>query len=203
MPVNPPSRPFVIVSALALCLGPGVALAHPGHAGTHSNASFISGLLHPLTGIDHLVALLAVGIWLALTISSVAHKAGVITMFLAAMATGCLISLAGLKAPAIEPLIMFSLLAFGLLAATAAKLPVWAVGSLTGFFALFHGLAHGQEMPAQANPGLYIAGFLLCSLILMLAGTALGGFLHQHARWLARLSGAVVASYGLALLGLA
>lgn len=198
--LNAPSG--AVLSGVMASLLPGLALAHPGHDHVQA-ASFMSGLSHPLTGIDHLLAMLAVGLWLALAFRSRRSQAAIAAGFLLAMTTGGALGLAGLAAPAIEPAILLSLLVFGLLAATGASLPVWPAAAVTAFFALFHGLAHGLEIPAAAGAPAYVLGYLAATMLLLAAGTALGLVLRPQLQWVARLAGAGVAACGLALMVMA
>lgn len=191
-----------IALGAATTLLPGLVLAHPGH--DHARmSSFMSGFTHPLTGTDHLLAMLAVGLWLALAFSSQRSRAAIAAGFLLAMTIGGALGLAGLAAPAIEPAILLSLLVFGLLAATGASLPVWPAAAVTAFFALFHGLAHGLEIPAAAGAPAYVLGYLAATMLLLAAGTALGLVLRPQLQWVARLAGAGVAACGLALMVMA
>lgn len=198
--LNAPSG--AVLLGMATTLLPGLALAHPGHDYVQGS-SFMSGFIHPLTGTDHLLAMMAVGLWLALAFNAWQHRARIAGGFLLAMMAGGVLGLAGLAAPAIEPAILLSLLVFGLLAATGASLPLWPAAAVTAFFALFHGLAHGLEMPAAAGAPAYVAGYLAATTLLLAAGTALGLALRPQLQWMARLAGAGVATCGLALMVLA
>lgn len=154
-------KPLLALAALAL---PGAALAHTGHVA----GGLGDGFAHPLGGLDHLLAMLAVGLWAA--------QAGgralwaVPASFLALMAAGGALALTGLSLPAAELGIAGSVLAFGLLVACAARLPLAAGMALTGAFALCHGHAHGAEMAAGASAALYGAGFLAATALLHGAG---------------------------------
>jgi urease accessory protein len=197
-PILRTARSVLLASSLAIL--PGMSMAHPGHGTQQMQSSFFSGIAHPLTGVDHLLAMLALGLWLAFCAPQVMQKAGVITAFLTAMAVGCMISLIGVHVPAVEPLIVLSLLVFGLSTATAVRLPMAATASAVGFFALFHGMAHGHEIPLHANAFSYVAGFLSATL---LASTCLASSLRPRFGWLLRALGASVAVYGLSLSGMA
>ena len=197
---NTTARAFA--SATAAILWPGMTLAHPGHHHVQGS-SFMSGFTHPLTGTDHLLAMLAVGLWLALAFSAWKPRARIAGGFLLAMLAGGVLALAGLTAPAIEPAILLSLLVFGLLAATGASLPVWPATAVAAFFALFHGLAHGLEIPAATNAVGYVAGYLAATALLLASGTALGVVLRPQLPWVARVAGGGVAACGLALMILA
>tara|TARA_A100000171_G_scaffold27020_2_gene25184 strand:- start:174 stop:806 length:633 start_codon:yes stop_codon:yes gene_type:complete len=190
------------IFAAGLALMPALTLAHPGHTHEITHNAFYTGLIHPFTGLDHLLAMLTVGLWVALTMTNRTQQAGTLLAFLVAMLAGCVLSLQGVRLPAVEPLILLSLLTFGLLAASAIRLPAWIALSITSFFAVFHGFAHGHEIPTQTQVLSYVGGFLLGTLALLLAGTILGTALRPHAKWIIRTCGAAVAAYGLTLLGL-
>ena len=188
-------------TAPVLALLPLAASAHTGaDAGLHHG--FLTGFLHPLTGPDHLAAMVAVGLWSALA----ARRAwpdllwaplGFALMLLA----GALGGLAGLQLPAVEPMIAVSLLALGLLVATRQRLPGLAAAALVGAFAVFHGIAHGQELAGESGAALTLAGMLAATVLLHAAGIAAGWSLRNGHRWLPRFVGAAVALFGAALLG--
>lgn len=181
-------RLFTLPCALLVS---GMALAHSGN---HEAAGFTSGFSHPLTGLDHLAAMLAVGLWAAI---SLRHRAWLpVVAFPVFMACG---AYAGM--PGVETGIATSVLVTGLLLATQARLPATVSIALVGVFALFHGSAHGAEMPATAAPLLYGLGFLVSTAALHVAGFGLGRLL-QHARstWLLRGAGVMTGGFGAWLL---
>ncbi len=192
------------LAASAAVLASGPALAHPGHDVASVGASLASGLLHPLTGADHLLAMVAVGVWSALAAGAGSGVLRVPLAFVALMLVGAALGLAGLALPAVEPMIAASLLVVGLLVALRARLPAGVAMALVGGFALFHGYAHGAELPASAGalPAVlaYVGGFALATMALHLAGIAAGTVLRRHAPWLARALGAGVALYGVGLM---
>ncbi len=173
------------------------ALAHTGVGATNGLAA---GFGHPLGGLDHALAMLAVG-WLAARIGGRA-LALVPAAFLGAMALGGGLAMAGLAMPAVELGIGLSVVAFGILLAWPRDLPAAALALLVGAFALFHGHAHGTEMPADASGLAYGAGFLLATAALHLAGIATGMAAERiiQGRTATRLAGAATAVAGLALL---
>ncbi|SHI25463.1 HupE/UreJ family protein [Pollutimonas bauzanensis] len=186
-------------AAAGLALVSAAALAHPGHEQGLSGGMFAAGLLHPLTGADHLLAMLAVGMWAALSHADIRQAIRTPASFLCLLLLGALAGIAGFGPPAVEPFIMASLLVLGLLLASRIAMPGWMGAALVGFFALFHGAAHGAELPAGHSAAAFIAGFMLSTLALHLIGLA-GGFALKHrAPWLARLAGAGIAAYGVAL----
>ena len=202
MPTRPhsPSRTISATGAAALALMSGAALAHPGHEHALSGHVFEAGLLHPLTGQDHLLAMVAVGIWAALSHTSMRQAIWTPTAFLCLLLAGALAGMAGLSLPGVEPVIVASLLVLGLLVASRATLSGPASAILVGFFALFHGMAHGSELPAGTGATAFIAGFMLSTLVLHGLGLAGGFALKQRAIWLARATGAGIAAYGVSLL---
>jgi urease accessory protein len=192
------TRPAALALLLSLGL-PLTALAHTGAGAPHAHDAFFAGLLHPLTGLDHLAAMLALGVWSALALKRVWLAP---LAFVAMLAVGALVGMAGLAVPAVEPMIASSLLVLGLLGLLVAlrrALPLAAALALTGFFAFFHGAAHGQELAAMsAAPAL--AGMLIATAALHVAGIVLGRLVFARQRWLAPAAGASVALLGSALL---
>lgn len=187
--------------ALGLLAFSAAALAHPGHE--IGGELFFTGLLHPLTGFDHLLAMLAVGLWSALTHSSFRRAILTPIAFLALLLAGALLGLSGVSLPAIEPIIMASLLILGLLVATRLSMPTWAGVALIGFFALFHGLAHGSEMSITSGAAAFVAGFMLTTFALHLTGMATGFALKKHGLRFTQIAGAGIAAYGVSLLAMA
>lgn len=191
--MNPrPGRTTLTI--LLLAAGAGPVLAHTGtDAGSHHG--FLQGLLHPFTGIDHLAAILALGFSTAAGRGRAWIAAAV---FAAGMLGGALLAMAGVAMPAVEPMIAVSLLVFGLLAASRARLPALAAALPAGLFAVFHGAAHGTELaPASAAP---LAGMLAGTLLLLALGTAAGHASRARSAWWARCAGAVPSLLGAALL---
>ena len=185
-----------LVTLPAALLVSGMVLAHTG---SHEAPGFIAGIGHPLAGLDHLAAMLAVGLWAALGLRRQAWLP--VTAFLLFMACGAFAGRAGLGMPGVEAGIATSVLITGLLVAIQVRLPAGAGIALVGIFALFHGSAHGAEMPALSSPLLYGAGFLLTTAALLLGGFSLGRRL-QHARsvWLLRGAGVMTGGFGAWLL---
>jgi urease accessory protein len=184
-----------ILSSLALiALMPAVVHAHAGHDfGAHH---FQSGLAHPFTGLDHILAMLAVGMW-TVQLGGRARWA-VPVGFLAMMAAGAMLAMSHLALPLVESTILASVLIMGLLLLFALRLPIAPAVALAGVFALCHGYAHAAE---GAATGAYMGGFLLASAALLTAGAALGSLLTmtlQQPRWL-RAAGGAIAAAGLVL----
>ncbi|HEY5753009.1 MAG TPA: HupE/UreJ family protein [Chthoniobacterales bacterium] len=159
---------FFLLSALVL-LAPSLAEAHPGH-GAHT--PFLDGLAHPVNGVDHVLAMIAVGIF-AVQRGGRAIWA-IPTAFISAMALGGILGINHFTLPLVETGILFSNLALGILIAfaLAKKLPLWAGISTIAVFAVFHGYAHGAEMPATASGFHYGAGFLIATAALHGSGVA-------------------------------
>jgi urease accessory protein len=142
------------------------------HAEEGVAGGLISGLLHPVLGPDHLVAMVAVGLWGA-QLGAPAIWLLPIT-FPIVMAIGGLLGVAGVPVPGIELGIALSALALGIMVAFSLRPPLWAAALLVGIFAVFHGHAHGTELPAAANPLAYGVGFVVATGLLHLAGILLG-----------------------------
>lgn len=184
------------LAAVVLATASGAALAHPGH----ESASFFTGFTHPLGGLDHLLAMLAVGLYAARQPGATRWMlpAG----FVLAMLAGAGLGAIGVALPAVEAGIAASVLVFGLLIALAARLPLTVSLPLVAAFALFHGHAHHAEM-GGASLVTYAAGFALATALLHGAGYAI-------ARWMPetrvgdaikRVAGLLVAGVGGAMLG--
>lgn len=173
----------------------GPALAHTGAAAhTHDLAA---GFGHPLTGFDHLAAMVAVGVWSS-TMGSRAVVA-VPLVFVALLAGGAVLG-GGVALPAVELVITASVIVLGLLVAFKIRPPVMVAALIVGLFGVFHGYAHGAEMPALANPISYGAGFLTATALLHLAGIGIGMGLSRGGReWMPRFAGGAIAAFGLAL----
>ena len=176
--------------ALALLLSPALAFAHPGH----DQSGLLAGLSHPLSGLDHLLAMLAVGLWAAQ--QQGAARWALPMAFVGSLLAGGLLGFAGLQLPWLETGIAGSLLALGLLVAVAARLPLAVALGLTSLFGLCHGVAHGLELPTHASHWAYAAGFIAASLALHTAGYALVRALPQACTPLVRLLGAASALSG-------
>ncbi|MBK3749820.1 HupE/UreJ family protein [Stutzerimonas balearica] len=183
-----------ILIASTLLLSPALAFAHPGH----DHAGVMSGLAHPLFGLDHLLAMLAVGLWAAQQ-RGAARWALPLT-FVATMLFGGLLGFAGIEMPLMETGIAGSVLALGLLVALAVRPPLAIAAGLTALFAASHGVAHGLELPALSSPWGYAAGFVAATAALHAAGYAVARSLPQAAAPLVRISGVASALTGAWLL---
>lgn len=163
-----PSR-LLLISACAALLSPAAALAH-----TESGAigGFASGFLHPIFGFDHVAAMVAVGLWGAFLGLPAMWVLPVV--FPLVMALGGVLGVVGVPLPLVETLIALSAVVLGLMVACAAKPPLYVAAVLVAIFAIFHGHAHGTELPAAANPMTYAIGFVLATGLLHLSGIAFG-----------------------------
>jgi urease accessory protein len=175
---------------------PTLALAHPGHA---LQLGFVDGVLHPLSGIDHLAAMLAVGAWAAQLGGRL--RWALPMSFVMLMLVGAVLAVSGVFIGAAEQGIAASVCVLGLLLAFAIRLPAIASVLLVSGFALFHGYAHGVEAPLHAGYGFYISGFVLSTISLHVVGFMIGSVLLRHQQQAAlRWAGAAMAVGGLTLL---
>ncbi|MCB1735131.1 MAG: HupE/UreJ family protein [Gammaproteobacteria bacterium] len=184
------SSRYLVLAGLFLPL---VALAHSD--GGASGTGFVNGLIHPVTGLDHVIAMVAVGLWGA--------QLGMPALWLLPvafpmiMALGGAVGAAGVPLPGIEIGIAASGLLLGLAVLGNVRPPLWVAVLLVSFFAIFHGHAHGAEMPGFANPLAFAAGFVIATGLLHLSGIALGLLWRwPQGRWVVRGSGAVIAVVG-------
>lgn len=147
-----------------LLLLSGAARAHTGH-GAHG---FVSGFMHPLLGWDHLLAMVAVGVWAAQQTRRFAWT--IPASFSAALAAGMVAGLSGVSLIPVETGIAASLLVLGLLIASAKRVPLALGSAAVAAFAVFHGLAHGAEMQPSSSIAAYGLGMIGSTLLLHLAG---------------------------------
>lgn len=180
---------------LTLATIPAASLAHTGAAGH----GFASGFAHPLAGLDHLLAMAAVGLW-ATQIGGRSLWA-IPAAFLAVMGLGAMLAAYGAHLPLLEIGIAGSVVVFGLLVALAARLPLAVGAGLTGLLAIFHGFAHGAEMVPNASLLTYGSGFLAATAMLHGLGMALGSLRFTGIGGiLMRIAGGATASAGVFLL---
>ena len=195
------TRPALAAMLAAIAALPLVASAHVGADGAaHHDIGFAQGFLHPFTGMDHLAAMVAVGLWSALIARSARDTLWAPVGFAAMLLAGALVGLAGVQVPAVEPMIAASLLVVGLLVVTRLRLPGPVAAAVVGVFAVFHGVAHGYELSGDHGAGLAIGGMVLATALLHAGGIAIGWALRQRSIWLPRVAGAAVALFGAALL---
>lgn len=188
-----------ILPGLALSLMAGPALAHTGQGDA---SGLVHGFLHPLTGLDHMLAMVAVG----LVAAQVGGRAILLVplSFIGMMVLGGALGAAGVALPHVETAIALSVAVLGAAVALRLTMPVAAAMALVGIFAVFHGHAHGSEMPEAASGLAYGAGFVAATALLHAAGLALGlgmGRLGEgNGRPALRVAGAAFTAAGLGLL---
>lgn len=180
--------------SLGLLLTAAPAFAHPGH--DLASSGFVAGILHPLLGVDHLLAMLVVGIWAAQLGGRA--RIWVPLSFLGVMAFGAYCAFNGYTPPRIEAGIAASLMVLGLFCASAWRLRLTAAMGITSAFAFYHGAAHGSELPLLAQPLAFASGFLVSTTVLHVTGLIIGTLALRHSHWLARLCGAGVLAAGVA-----
>lgn len=186
---------LAIVAAATLLAG--TAHAHTDAAGL--TGGFISGFAHPILGWDHVVAMVAVGLWGAFMGEKAVWTLPVV--FPVVMALGGVLGLLAVPIPLVEAGIAASAIVIGLMVAFAVRPPLWVAAAVVGAFAVFHGYAHGAELPDAANPVLYTVGFMVATGLLHLAGIAIG----LAVRWpqgvqVVRLCGGLIALVGVGFL---
>lgn len=183
---------------LARALAAGLALVGtPAFASSAAGGGLVSGLLHPVLGFDHLLAMVAVGL---LSVQMGGRAVWYVpAAFVLVMAAGGLLGMQGVALPEVEGGIALSVFALGLVIAVGAAPPVWLAMLFVGFFAIFHGHAHGAEIPRLADPMAYVGGFMLATAMLHLAGVALGALcgLFPHPDRARATLGAIAAGVGL------
>jgi urease accessory protein len=187
------------IALVLLAVSASPALAHLDPA---EHGSFAAGFTHPLFGLDHVLAMVAVGLWATMLGGRAIWL--VPMSFVGLMALGFLVSAAGVPLPYVEPLILASVVAIGLMIAIAAPVPVWLGAAIVGFFAIFHGHAHGGEIGEATAVG-YAAGFAIATALLHSVGIAVGMLLGRAlpagtGTMTARLAGGATALAGMALI---
>jgi len=192
-------RSFLRLTVLTLCLVPTAALAHPAIG----NASgFVHGFMHPLGGLDHQLAMILVGIF--------AYQLGgralwlVPLSFIAMMAVGGFLGVTATPLPFVEIGIALSVVVLGAIVAFGVKAPLAVAMGVVGLFAIFHGHAHGTEMPMDVSGATYGAGFMLATAVLHAVGIGIGMVVGLMSRTFGntvyRVAGGVASVAGLALL---
>ncbi len=162
-------KKFLLALAAALVAGATPALAHPGHG---EAVGLIHGFVHPMSGIDHIVAMVAVGLFAAQLGGRALWL--VPTSFVAMMGVGGMLGISSVDVPFVEVGIAMSVVVLGFAIAFAVRPPVALAMGLVGAFAIFHGHAHGAEMPVGASGLNYAIGFMLATALLHVAGIGLG-----------------------------
>ncbi len=154
---------------VSLALLPGAAFAHTGAGHAHG---FVQGFAHPIGGLDHLLAMVAVGLFAAYLGGRALWL--VPATFVGVMALGGLLGVSGAALPYVELGIALSVVVLGLLVALRWNFPVAGAMAIAGVFAVFHGYAHGTELPENASGLAYGIGFMIATAVLHLAGIAIG-----------------------------
>ncbi len=187
-------RLLLAVIAFAASTAPAFAHLDPAEHG-----SLMAGFTHPLSGLDHILVMIAVGLWAA----QIGGRAlwVVPSAFVGTMAFGFALAMAGVHLPFVEPAILASVVALGLLVAMAVRMETVACAAVVGVFALFHGYAHGGELGAAgALP--FSTGFVIATALLHAAGIGLGLGIGKlsSGRMISRILGGITAFAGLALI---
>jgi urease accessory protein len=173
---------------LLLAALPGTALAHPGH---EAGANLMAGLLHPLTGLDHVLMIVAVSAWAALL--APAGRVTVAASLAVFVGIGALLPIGG--GAALEATIALTVVGSGILLAVGRRWPLWATAVLAACFALIHGFAHGTEGPGRS--GLYVTGLMVMTGVLALIVSFVAARLRSRPLWL-RATGLASAALGMA-----
>ena len=182
------------LTAILLLVPSSTAFAHPGH----DVSGFAAGLMHPFSGLDHLLAMVAVGLWAA---QGGGRKVWLLPVtFMVMLIVGSGIAMQWQSLPLVESGLAASVLALGLLIALSLQLPVMLSVAVTALFGLLHGYAHGLELPASAAPAEYALGFLAATATLHLGGITLGIATRRNYAMLSRLLGSAIAVSGAYLL---
>jgi urease accessory protein len=192
-------NPTRFLTAIFLLAASGAAFAHPGH----NVSGLAAGLMHPFSGLDHLLAMVAVGLWAAQ--GSTKKRGGrkiwlLPATFMAMLVLGAGIAMQWQSLPMVEAGIAVSVLALGLLVSLSMQLPATLSVAITALFGLLHGYAHGLELPESAAPAAYALGFLIATASLHLGGIAAGVATRHRYTLLSRLLGAAIAISGAFLL---
>jgi urease accessory protein len=192
-------RTCLWLTLFALCLAPSAAFAH---AGVGATSGFVHGFMHPLSGLDHQLAMILVGIF--------AYQLGgralwlVPLTFVGVMALGGFLGVMGIPVPFVEVGIALSVIVLGAIVAFGVKAPLAVAMAAVGFFAIFHGHVHGSEMPLDASGFEYGSGFMLATVALHTVGIGLGFLIGMSSRTLGnsvyRLAGGVASVAGIGLL---
>lgn len=179
---------------LVLLLTPILAFAHV-ESGGYGTGGFFTGVMHPVTGLDHIIAMLAVGLWgaqLGLPALWVLPVA-----FPLIMAVGGVLGVVGIPVPDVEVGIAASGLLLGLAVLFNVRVPLWAALIPISIFAIYHGHAHGTAMPDYGVPLLYAMGFVIATGVIHLIGISIGFLWNwSNGKWIVRGSGGVIAALG-------
>jgi urease accessory protein len=181
------------IALIAAALAPSIGFAHEE---TGQAAGFLAGLMHPVTGMDHVLAMIAVGLWGAVLGPPAIWVLPV--AFPLVMALGGLMGLLGIPVPGVEIGIAMSAIVLGAMVLAEARPPIWLAALIVAVFAIFHGHAHGRELPEGTSALLYSLGFVIATGLLHAVGILLGtAYRWPAGRRALRLAGAGVALAGL------
>ena len=188
------------LAAIILGLSAGLAEAHVGHGST---TGFVHGFIHPVSGIDHILVMVAVGMFAVILGGRALWLLP--SSFVGMMVVGGMLGNLGVHIPFVEFLITLSVIILGAAVTLQWRAPVMLAVALVGFFAVFHGHAHGAEMPSDVSPFGYGLGFVLATLALHVAGLSLGLAAKTNSKLLnskaLRLGGGAMTIAGVGLLG--
>jgi urease accessory protein len=182
--------PFLAVSMMIAATP---VLAHTGH---HAAPGFTDGFAHPFGGLDHMLAMVSVGLFAA----GLGGRAlwAVPASFVFMMLVGGVMGFTGIEVPAVEIGIATSVVVLGAVLATGSIRFISVAMTLTGLFAIFHGYAHGAEMPSESAAALYCLGFMMATALLHIAGIAIG-IIFGHRQIFYRLAGVGISLTGVVL----
>jgi len=186
-----------VISSIFLLLISAPAFAHADVASLQGG--FMSGFMHPISGLDHVVAMVAVGLWGAFLGKPAIWMLPI--TFPLVMAFGGALGVAGVPIPYVETGVALSGVILGLVVLFAMRPPMWVAAVIVGIFAIFHGYAHGVELPNAANPLIYSIGFVIATGLLHLAGIAIGELKRLPlGEMVVRTGGAIISFIGLGFL---
>lgn len=192
-------NPRKLTAFLFMSLGCLIAFPAFAHTGEGMAGGFMSGFLHPVLGWDHVVAMVAVGLWGAFLRAPAIYILPIV--FPAVMAIGGAAGVIGVPLPYVETGIALSSVLLGLLIAFAVRAPLWLAAVIVGVFAVFHGHAHGTELPQASNAVSFAIGFVLATGLLHLFGIGLGVFVGRPGGKIAiRAMGVLIALAGFGFL---
>ena len=187
------NRMIQLLMTAGLMLTTTLAVAHPGD-GIHTHNDFLSGLLHPMMGFDHLLAMAAIGFWSIR--QNATMKRGAPLFVVGGMVLGAAIAWGGVSLAGVETGIAMSVVLAGVLIATMAKLPTVIGGTLVALFMVTHGYAHGAEITEGASLMAYMIGFIIATLAITFVGRGLGTLMLRADNRITRTLGGVVAVIG-------
>lgn len=191
------STKVITSSILLLLVSAAPAFAHTDAASLQGG--FMSGFMHPISGLDHVVAMVAVGLWGAFLGQPAIWILPV--TFPLVMAFGGALGVAGVPIPYVETGVALSGVVLGLAVLLAVRPPMWVAAVVVGIFAIFHGYAHGVELPNAVNPLIYSIGFVIATGLLHLTGIAIGELKRLPlGEVVVRTGGAIISLIGLGFL---